>query len=123
MPGADKFAKLDHKNTNCIFLGYTATNKNIYCEDNTSGAVLISKHMMFDKAHFSVPRNDTPLGAQALQRTGYSNECDTDSTKPVLIKLLSNQASTPSLSTPSLAGMDLSSASPTNITITPHGGT
>ena len=123
MPGSDKFAKLDHKNTNGIFLGYTATYHNIYFEDDATQGVLISKHVMFDEAHFSVPSNTIPLGAQALQRTGYSNETDTDSAKPVLIKFLSEHATTPSVSTPHSVGMDLSSASPQNITIPPDGGT
>ena len=74
MPGADKFPKLDHKNTNGIFLGYTATDKNIYFEDDITGRILISKHVLFDEAHLSIPSNSTPLGAQALHRTGYSPE-------------------------------------------------
>ena len=78
---------------------------------------------MFDEAHFSVPRTHIPLGAQSLQRTGYSNEVDTESNQPVLIKLLSDSAIAPSLSTPQSIGMDLSSASAIDITIPPHGGT
>ena len=75
IPGADKFPKLDHKNTNGIFLGYTATDKNVYFEDDSSGQVLISKHTIFDEAHISVPSTYTLLGAQSLQRTGYGPKC------------------------------------------------
>ena len=117
MPGADKFAKLDHKNTNGIFLGYTATDKNIYFEDDATNGVLLSKYVMFDEAHFSVRWTNIPLGAQALQRTSYSNENDTDVTKPVLVKLLSDRATTPTMPTPNSVGMDLSSASTVDIII------
>ena len=55
MPGADKFPKLDHRNTNGVFLGYTATDKNIYVEDDTSQRVLTIKHVLFGEAHLSVP--------------------------------------------------------------------
>ena len=123
MPGADKFPKLDHKNTNGIFLGYTATDKNIYFEDDITGRVLISKHVLFDEAHMSVPHTFTPLGAQALQRTGYSPEDNKDNTKPIMIKLLSEHATTPTASTPNSVGMDLHSASIPEIIISPNGGT
>ena len=55
IPGADKLPKLDHKNTNGIFLGYTSTDNNIYFEDDNIGRVLISTHVLFDEAHMSVP--------------------------------------------------------------------
>lgn len=86
--GADKFPKLDHKNTNGIFLGFTATDNNIYFEDDDTGQVLISTHVMFNEAHLSVPNTYSSLGAQALQHTRYSPEDDVDSTKLVLIKVL-----------------------------------
>ena len=85
MPGSNKFAKLEHKNTNGVFLGSTATDNNTYFEDGATKEVLISKHVKFDKAHFSVPWTHIPLGRQSLQRTGYSNENDTETNQPVLI--------------------------------------
>ena len=110
IPGASKFPKLDQKNTNGIFLGYTATDHNIYFEDDDSGQVLISTHVMFDEAHLSTPNMYTPLGAQALQRSGYSPEDDLKDITPIQFKLLSNNATTPSISTPDSVGIDIYSA-------------
>ena len=62
---------------------------------------------MFDKAHLSVPNTFTPLGAQNLQRTGRTPEDNKDNTQPVLIKLLSEHANTPSVYTPESVSIDL----------------
>ena len=74
IPGSGKFSKSDLKNTDGIFLGYTATDNNVYFEDDATHQVLISTHVLFDEAHLSVPNSFVPIGAQALQRTGYSPE-------------------------------------------------
>ena len=120
IPGASKFPKLDYKNTNGIFLGYTATDNNIYFEDDDTQKVLISKHALFDEAHLSVPNSFTPLGSQALQRTGYSPEDDKDETKPIKFKLLSANATIPTVSTGQSIGIDLHSAFLKPITIAPN---
>ena len=120
IPGASKFPKLDQKNTNGIFLGYTATDKNIYFEDDTTQKVLISTHALFDEAHLSVANNSAPLGSQALQRTGYSPEDDRDETKPIQFKLLTSNATSPSISTKESIGIDLHSASNDPIVIEPN---
>ena len=83
IPGAGKIPKLDHKNTNGIFLGFTAPDNNIYFEDNDSGKVLISTSVVFYEAHLVIASNLAPLGSQALQRSGYSPEDDADQTKPI----------------------------------------
>ena len=98
MPGAEKFPKLDHKNTNGAFRGYTATDNNIHFEDNDTGKVLISTHVLYDEAHLSAPHNYTPLGAHALHCTGYSPDYD-EPKKTVLFKILSENAKEPSRST------------------------
>ena len=122
IPGADKLPKLDHKNTNGIFLGYTSTDNNIYFEDDNTGRVLISTHVLFDEAHMSVPDSLTPIGAQALQRSGYSQTNDASIPKPILVKILSPRATKPTSSTPQSVGLDLYSASKTSITIPSDGG-
>ena len=122
IPGADKFPKLDHKNTNGIFLGFTASDNNVYFEDDNTGKVLISTHVLFDEAHTSVPDNHMPLGAQALQRSGYHIDDETQHL-PLRIKLLSNNATKPSISTPDSVGIDLYSASTSPIVINPNDGT
>ena len=97
IPGADKIPKLDHKNTNGIFLGYTATDKNVYFEDDDTGRVLISTHVLYDEARMSIPSNSSPIGAHALQRAGYYNDNKTQ--QPLKVQLLSSHATTPTQST------------------------
>ena len=70
-PG-DKPAKLDHHTSNGIFVGYTATTKNIYYINDSSLNVKIGVHALFDEAHFTSPKASAPLAAQALQVLGYS---------------------------------------------------
>ena len=79
--------------------------------------------MIFDESYFSVPKACTHLGAQALQCTGYIPEVYSDSTKPVLIKLLSTDATNPSISTSDSVGIDLCSVSIDSITIPSYSGT
>ena len=73
IPGTDKFPKLDHKNTNGIFLGYTSIDNTIYVEDDHIGRFFISSHLLFDEAHLSAPDINNPLGAHALKSSGYNN--------------------------------------------------
>ena len=67
-----KKAKLDYNTSNGIFVGYTATTKNIYYIDDASSMVKIGTHALFDEAHFTAPRAKQPLAAQTLQTLGYS---------------------------------------------------
>ena len=67
-----KKAKLDYNTSNGIFVGYTATTKNIYYIDDATSIVKIGTHALFDEAHFTAPRDKQPLAAQALQSLGYS---------------------------------------------------
>ena len=72
MKPGDRPAKLDHHTSNGIFVGYTATMKNIYYIDDKTGIVKIGVHAVFDEAHFIAPSSKTPLAAQTLQSLGYS---------------------------------------------------
>ena len=72
--GTDKLPKLDHKNTNSILFGYTVTDKYLYFEDDESGRVLISTHILYNEVHMSVTHKYTPLGAHLLQHTGSCHE-------------------------------------------------
>ena len=123
IPRSDEFPKLDHKNSNGIFLGYASTDKNIYFKDDTLCQVRISRHTLFDEAHLSVPSTYTPICAQLLQRTGYGPEDDHDKIKRVLIKLLINHATTPTISTPQSVGIYLYSTNINTTTTPPDGGT
>ena len=70
-----------------------------------------------------MPNTFTHLGAQVLKQTGYSPEDDSDKTKYILVKLLSDNATNPTISTPNSVGVDLHSTSMQTIIIQPHGGT
>ena len=74
IPGASRFPKLDQKNAKRIFLGFAATDNNIYFEHDNSGQILISTHVIIDEAHLNVPSSHTSLGAQSLQSSGYNPE-------------------------------------------------
>ena len=62
-----KKAKLDYNTSNGIFIGYTATTKNIYYIDDATSIVKIGTHVVFDETHFTAPRGKQPLAAQSLQ--------------------------------------------------------
>ena len=66
-----KLAKLDHT-SNGIFFGYTATTKNIYYINDNTLEVKNEVYTLFDEAHFTAPKDQTSLAAQALQSLGYS---------------------------------------------------
>ena len=70
-PGIKK-AKLDHHTSNGVFVGYTATPNNIYYIDDEKSIVKDDCHSLFDEAHFTVPREQAPLAARALQSLSYS---------------------------------------------------
>ena len=50
-----KKAKLNHHTSNEIFVGYTATTKNIYYIDDTLSKVKIGVYTLFDEAYFTSP--------------------------------------------------------------------
>ena len=95
------------------FLGYTSIDNNVYFEDDNTGRVIISTHVLFDESYMSVTESFTPIGAQALQRSGYNQENNASTPTPVLVKLLGNHATKPTSSTPKLVDLDLYSASET----------
>jgi len=106
-------AKLDHHTSNGIFVGYTATTKNIYYIDESSNNVKMATHALFDEAHFTVKHADAPLAAQVLQRLGYANfdnEYKNGHFIPdetIKIKRLSKRATTPTQSTSASIGLDI----------------
>ena len=69
-PGRRPF-KLDRHSDTGIFLGYTATDKNIIYIDIDTGRTKISTHVIFDEAHHTTDAGKAPLAAQTLQRLGY----------------------------------------------------
>jgi hypothetical protein len=62
--------KLDDNTAQGLFLGYTATDKNIIYIDKASQKIKIATHAIFDEAHMTVPDSKAPLEAQTLQCLG-----------------------------------------------------
>ena len=106
-------AKLDHHTSIGIFMGYTATTKNVYYIDDTTNNVKMDIHALFDGAHFTVQSTTASLAAQALQRLGYANfdnEYKDGKFVPdhtLKIKRLINRATIPTQSTSQSTGLDI----------------
>jgi hypothetical protein len=69
--------KLDMHTSSGIFLGYTATDKNVYCIDCHTGRIKTGTHCIFDEAAMTLPPAMNPPAAKALQQLGYSNHTAT----------------------------------------------
>jgi dUTP pyrophosphatase len=125
-------AKLDSNTTTGIFLGYTATDKNILYIDDISREIKTATHVIFDEAHLTAPRSKTPPAAAILQQLGFSeadqdqsDEQDTEQTPQTIqtpqgtakIVLLDPTATIPTRGTPEAVGFDLVSA--VNIVLEP----
>jgi deoxyuridine 5'-triphosphate nucleotidohydrolase len=114
MPGMRK-AKLDSNTYKGYFLGYTATDKNVYYIDSDSGKIKIGTHVIFDEAHMSEPASKVPLAAQTLQRLGYSarehyddEHWNSKALQPdLLIQQLTTTSTVPTRATEESIGYDL----------------
>ena len=96
-----KPAKVDNWSSNGIFVGYTATTKNIYYIDDETNIVKIGVHAIFDEAHCTVPQTQPPIAVQALQTLGYPafqnrfKNRTFQSKHKLKIRLVHNNATTP----------------------------
>ena len=141
-------AKLDHNTTSGIFLGYTATDHNIYYQDAKTKRIKIAPHVQFDEAGMTLPKSQLSPTILALQELGMPRDFETASTSPEVVTtptddprqaakviLLSKNATLPHRATPDKAGFDVYSATdavippgsfklvPTDITFEPPAGT
>jgi hypothetical protein len=124
--------KLDLNTSTGIFLGYTATDKNIYYMDNNTKRLKISTHCIFEEASMTLPEMERSAVAKALQQAGFTNEPETvpklttplspaESAISVItlqVQLLSDHAKYPTRATDGAAGYDLFSA--TDVFIQPN---
>ena len=117
-------AKLDKHDSVGIFLGYTATEKNVRFRDLHSHIIKTATHVFYDEAYMSLPAQRAPLAAQTLQRLGYGYKeqwiVTESAKKQVLIQLLLPHSKIPLKSTDSSIGYDLFSSSNDPITILPN---
>lgn len=76
-------AKLDLNTSAGIFLGYSATNKNVVYRDSVTGRFKTATHVVFDEAGMTLPAAERSPAAKVLQDLGYGqrtgdDEDDTD---------------------------------------------
>lgn len=136
-------AKLDLHTCSGIFLGYTATDKNIYYRDTQTHRIKITTHCTFDEAAMTIPTKDKSPSAHALHQVGITEhapqeiEVDTSNTPTQVaqIKLQTQHAKLPTRATDGSAGYDVYSARnvlikpgersmiPLDFSITPPDGT
>ena len=134
--------KLDYHTSNGIFMGYTASMKNMYYIDDMTNQIKIGVHAYFDEAHFTVPKEQAPLAAQNLQTLGYRKPKDIFSEgkyQPkykVDVTMISKAAIEPSITSPESGIMEIYSSQdkiqipagehhevPTDIVLTTPSGT
>ena len=112
-------AKLDHHTASGIFLGYTATDKNVYYQDSNSKRIKIATHVTFDEAGMTLPPSQRTPAMQHLIELGYNDLSSSDMLvdnpdKPqdherfegdntLSVKLLSSHATLPLRATPESA--------------------
>jgi dUTP pyrophosphatase len=112
------------------FLGYTATDKNIYYIDSTSKRIKITTHCSFDEAGMTIPPTEQSPATKALQNAGITKSQDlpddllhhinynsTNEQSTLQVKLLSQNAKLPVRATDGAAGYDVYSV--ISITIEP----
>lgn len=73
LPGK-RTAKLDSHAAVGIFLGYTATEKNIYYQDVNTLHIKTATHITFDEANFTVLPTMLSPAMATLQRLGYHQQ-------------------------------------------------
>jgi hypothetical protein len=111
-------AKLDHHTSSGIFLGYTATDHNVYYRDNKSKRIKITTHVQFDEASMTIPKSDISPAIAALQELGVPKNNDATPTKDpknievnttdkIKVKLLSTNAQLPQRTMDNSAGYDI----------------
>jgi dUTP pyrophosphatase len=122
-PGKRK-AKIENNTYKGIFLGFSATQKNIYYIDEETSRIKIGTHVIYDEAHMTVPASKAPLAAQTLQRLGYYSKEDWiedlfhDATQSkLLVQQLTKTSVLPTRSTKDSIGYDLHLDSEQDITI------
>jgi hypothetical protein len=109
-------AKLDVHIGAGHFLGYTATDKNIYYIDETTKRIKMATHCTFDEAGITVPPAEPSLAFKALQQTGMGTQTEPNDALHMdihisemnphvfAVKLLSEHATVPVWATDGTAG-------------------
>jgi len=72
----DRKAKLDLNTSAGIFLGYTATDKNVVYRDSVTGRFKTATHVVFNEAGMTLPAAERSPAAKVLQDLGYGTTPD-----------------------------------------------
>lgn len=75
LPGK-RAAKLDANTASGIFLGYTATDDNIYYQDYTTKKIKVATHVSFDKAGYTNLPDNVTIRQQQLRLHDQGGQCD-----------------------------------------------
>jgi len=73
---SDQKAKLDLNTSAVIFLGYTATDKNVLYRDSVTGRFKTATHVVFDEAGMTLPAAERSPAAKVLQELGYGQSTE-----------------------------------------------
>jgi len=71
-------AKFDHHMSSSIFLGHTATDNNVYYQDNKTRRIKIATHVQFDEASVTLPRSEVSPAMIQLQDLGVPKDNNQD---------------------------------------------
>ena len=71
-------AKLDLNTSAGVFLGYTATDKNVIYRDTVTGRFKTATHVIFDEAGYTLPEAERTPVAKILHQFGYGTMNDED---------------------------------------------
>jgi dUTP pyrophosphatase len=113
-------AKVDIHAARGIFLGYTATDNNVYYKDDLTKRIKVATHVTFDEAGYTIPENSRSSVQMDLQRS-YCQRTNTDidifSDNTDLLPLVENSESAPTTDVlqnpPPVPNTDLLQNSPT----------
>lgn len=61
-----------------IFLGHTATDNNVYYQDNKTRRIKIATHVQFDEASVTLPRSEVSPAMIQLQDLGVPKDNNQD---------------------------------------------
>ena len=61
--------KLEHRTTECIFLGYSNVSKGFLCLDIQSNRLYTCRHVLFNESRFPFPSSPVPSSPQSVKPT------------------------------------------------------
>jgi hypothetical protein len=72
--GGEMSSLANYRTTKGKFLGFTATNKNIYYLDRETEKIKTATQVIFDEANYTLPKEYRPPAYQELIDLGYAKD-------------------------------------------------